>query len=340
MAVENALTSMLYSGEQTDRTGMQYLRARYYDPANGRFNRVDPFAGNFDDPQSLHKYLYVHGDPVNGVDPSGLFYDLSGVTTGLYVGAKAASATLNTYGGIRGFLNGIEALYSGDRLGAALNFLQGSVNLGFAALDIFTPFTPPPAGGLGLAAAVGVGAGRLSGRQFGQLIIHSPGLASWIYGQLVPVLTRGAAGALGTYYANGFQEINPGTDKIRGQGGTASGGQNLPGASQGWLDSGMGLIPREVAAKLRGQSFRNWRNFRESFWRAVYSVPELRTQFNAGSQAQMAEGFAPFSPVSGQLGQRVKFELDHMEPLFIGGRRVLYDLDNIMVTTPKINASL
>lgn len=25
------------------------------------------------DPQSLHKYLYVHGDPVNMTDPSGLF---------------------------------------------------------------------------------------------------------------------------------------------------------------------------------------------------------------------------------------------------------------------------
>jgi RHS repeat-associated protein len=66
-----ALTSLLYSGEQTDGTGLQYLRARYYDPQSGRFNRLDPFAGNFGDPQSLHKYLYVHGDPINGLDPSG-----------------------------------------------------------------------------------------------------------------------------------------------------------------------------------------------------------------------------------------------------------------------------
>jgi RHS repeat-associated protein len=68
-----ALTSLLYSGEQTDRTGLQYLRARYYDPRSGRFNRLDPFAGNTSDPQSLHKYLYAHGDPVNGIDPSGEF---------------------------------------------------------------------------------------------------------------------------------------------------------------------------------------------------------------------------------------------------------------------------
>jgi hypothetical protein len=47
------------------------LRARYYDPATGRFNRLDPFFGNLNDPQSLHKYLYTHADPISNFDPSG-----------------------------------------------------------------------------------------------------------------------------------------------------------------------------------------------------------------------------------------------------------------------------
>ena len=39
-------TSLLYGGEQFDCHAQQYyLRARYYDPLNGRFNRMDPFAG-------------------------------------------------------------------------------------------------------------------------------------------------------------------------------------------------------------------------------------------------------------------------------------------------------
>jgi len=68
-----AATTFLYSGEQFDpRIGQQYLRARYYDPNTGRFNRLDPFFGNLHDPQSLHKYLFVHGDPINGIDPTGL----------------------------------------------------------------------------------------------------------------------------------------------------------------------------------------------------------------------------------------------------------------------------
>jgi RHS repeat-associated protein len=68
----NTATNMLYSGEQFDpNLQMQYLRARYYDQNNGTFNRLDPFAGNNSDPQSLHKYAYTHCDPVNGIDPSG-----------------------------------------------------------------------------------------------------------------------------------------------------------------------------------------------------------------------------------------------------------------------------
>ncbi|MDR2407183.1 MAG: hypothetical protein LBE13_03600, partial [Bacteroidales bacterium] len=70
-----ALTEFLYSGEQFDsKIGQQYLRARYYDPATGRFNRLDPFLGNLDDPLNLHKYTYVHNDSVNGIDPNGLSF--------------------------------------------------------------------------------------------------------------------------------------------------------------------------------------------------------------------------------------------------------------------------
>jgi RHS repeat-associated protein len=67
-------TSLLYAGEQFDTNSqMYYNRARYYNPSNGLFNRVDPYAGNLHDPQSLHKYLYCHNNPVNGIDPSGKF---------------------------------------------------------------------------------------------------------------------------------------------------------------------------------------------------------------------------------------------------------------------------
>jgi len=71
-AAENAATSLLYAGEYYDSDLSQYyLRARYYNPWSGTFNRMDDFAGNNSDPQSLHKYLYCHNNPVNAIDPSG-----------------------------------------------------------------------------------------------------------------------------------------------------------------------------------------------------------------------------------------------------------------------------
>jgi len=65
-------TNLLYAGEHFDADNQNYyLRARWYNPLTGLFNRMDDFAGNSQDPQSLHKYLYCHANPVNGIDPSG-----------------------------------------------------------------------------------------------------------------------------------------------------------------------------------------------------------------------------------------------------------------------------
>jgi RHS repeat-associated protein len=62
-----------FAGEQQDaESSLYYLRARYYNPVIGRFLSRDPFAGDEENPLSLHKYLYAHGNPVNLRDPSGL----------------------------------------------------------------------------------------------------------------------------------------------------------------------------------------------------------------------------------------------------------------------------
>jgi len=71
-------TNLLYCGEYFDSDLKQYnLRARYYDPYSGRFNQLDLYAGNNADPQSLHKYLYCHANPVNGIDPTGKIGEFS-----------------------------------------------------------------------------------------------------------------------------------------------------------------------------------------------------------------------------------------------------------------------
>ncbi len=67
-----------------------YLRARWYSTVTGRFNRMDPFAGSNQDPQSLHKYLYAHCNPLNCIDPSGMFSFGTMVCVAVIVGCISA----------------------------------------------------------------------------------------------------------------------------------------------------------------------------------------------------------------------------------------------------------
>ncbi|MGA9672438.1 MAG: RHS repeat-associated core domain-containing protein [Terracidiphilus sp.] len=58
-----------YTGRETDGLGINYYRARYYNPTTGRFLSEDPsgFAGG------INQYVYAHGDPINRKDPSGRY---------------------------------------------------------------------------------------------------------------------------------------------------------------------------------------------------------------------------------------------------------------------------
>ena len=56
-------------GSITDsESGLQYLRARYYDPQTCQFLTIDPLVGITGEP-----YSYTAGNPLNMSDPSGLF---------------------------------------------------------------------------------------------------------------------------------------------------------------------------------------------------------------------------------------------------------------------------
>ncbi|MFN9433819.1 MAG: RHS repeat domain-containing protein [Planctomycetota bacterium] len=134
----SSLTSVLYNGEGLDaRTCLYNMRARWYSASNARWERLDPFNGNPSDPFSFNKYGFVHGDPVQGIDPTGMFFSvggflgsfsLSAATAGAVFGAVSGAATgaLDAYLGNESVIEG--ALWGGG-IGGALGFVTG----GFSA---------------------------------------------------------------------------------------------------------------------------------------------------------------------------------------------------------------
>ena len=68
-----------YNGEQyTPQTGLQYLRARHYDPQLGAFTTRDTYLGDLKTPISQNRYTYAHNNPVRYADPSGHRLDVDG----------------------------------------------------------------------------------------------------------------------------------------------------------------------------------------------------------------------------------------------------------------------
>ena len=68
-----------YDGEeQSPNTGFYNLRARWMNPGIGRFQMMDSFDGDQEDPLTLNKYSFSENNPENRIDPSGYDdYDLS-----------------------------------------------------------------------------------------------------------------------------------------------------------------------------------------------------------------------------------------------------------------------
>jgi RHS repeat-associated protein len=59
------------SQERDNETGLDYMHARYFASAQGRFSSADTFGGSTGNPQSLNRYAYVNNNPLNFTDPTG-----------------------------------------------------------------------------------------------------------------------------------------------------------------------------------------------------------------------------------------------------------------------------
>lgn len=63
-------------GVQTDKNGLYYMRARYYNSDLKRFVNRDIIQGDITESQTLNRYSFVNGNPVSYYDPFGLAREL------------------------------------------------------------------------------------------------------------------------------------------------------------------------------------------------------------------------------------------------------------------------
>jgi RHS repeat-associated protein len=161
-------SSLGFTGEQTDLNGLLYLRARYYNPALGAFLSRDPVQGVMGSALSFNPYLYVQGNPINYVDPSGrflfaLFAALPFVVK-LGLGVFAAAFAIDT--GTQIYSN----LQQGMGFGDAIHNVDGWGSLGRAAE-------------WGINVAVGYGTGGILSRLVAKGILTAG--RAWLAGAVL-----------------------------------------------------------------------------------------------------------------------------------------------------------
>lgn len=114
--------SYLYTGQQFDAlTGLYALRARYYDPALGRFLSQDTYAVNFNNPVELNRYVYTANNAINLADPTGQSAMAEYAIIGALMGGAMGGAQAYVCGGSLGGI--IEGVLLGAILGAPFGAL-------------------------------------------------------------------------------------------------------------------------------------------------------------------------------------------------------------------------
>ncbi|MEN3281388.1 MAG: hypothetical protein V7607_2528 [Solirubrobacteraceae bacterium] len=190
-----------YAGQYTDPTGLQYLRARYFDPSAGQYLTRDPLKMVTRQP-----YEYGGDDPVDYDDPTGLILGIPGTPSWNALGTRFVGAVDGaTFGATSGFrdavgLNGALDKCSSDyRISHAGGRLAANLDVGLAT----------GAGAAGWFAASGaavraIGAGAAGG--FGETVASTGGRAS--AGQLATGVAFGALGGAAGDFARGPDAVD------------------------------------------------------------------------------------------------------------------------------------
>ena len=89
----NRFTYNGLAGVMDGGNGLYFMRARYYSPMLMRFVQRDPvFEGNLSAPQSLNRYAFALGNPIQFTDPDGESVTLTVILIGAALGVSGEIA--------------------------------------------------------------------------------------------------------------------------------------------------------------------------------------------------------------------------------------------------------
>lgn len=197
-----------------ETSGLYYYRARHYAPSWGRFLQTDPIG----DAGGPLLYAYVGNDPLNLVDPDGLFADRAvNFAQGMFrliADPETPKALVEAYIGANIFA----AAVGGDLLAGALTGGAGSALAAPLAVAGATV-------GTGLIIDAGTRLGGAIDRAFDSIYL-SKSVGDSSGSSNAPKLTDGGRRALGNLSGGGFENRTV-ADAIRARGGTTSNVNNV-----------------------------------------------------------------------------------------------------------------
>ena len=161
MEIQNFHTRYGYTGRERDeQTGLNYYRARWQDPQQGRFISQDPIGFNSG---TANFYEYVGNNPILFNDPSGEILPLLAVIAiGAVVGAVVGAGSVIVTKGIGNVYNGKNFFHCATTRGYLTDVALGAA--GGAVLGAALPVISVAGGGfIATAGAAAV----ISGGQYG-----------------------------------------------------------------------------------------------------------------------------------------------------------------------------
>lgn len=169
-----SVTDIGFTGHRSDvSNGLIYMKARYYDPAMGRFLTPDTMIASPYNPQGLNRYSYVDNNPLIYIDPTGHWKLRNFARSVSDVGAVVAMVVVTVY-------CPATAVYWGAAIGAA----HGAANVGLSGGSWNQAFQ---------AAAIGGASGMVAGYVGGATGTATKSLGAFTSA----VASGGAAGASG-----------------------------------------------------------------------------------------------------------------------------------------------